>query len=116
MDRGVCPAHPVINALHPTVMLIPKVSLLILNSLDWELPLPQTFVAFGVPHLPARWPTATRFAEVCAEYPLHPLHWRGALGAIAAPVPPTAAFVIETKGSPVEEWEWNADKQRFVHG
>ena len=99
MDRGVCLAHPVINALHPTVMLKPKVSLLIPNSLDWELPLPQTFVAFGVPHLPARWPTAARFAEVCAEYPLHPLHRREALGAIAVPVPPTTAFVEGTKGS-----------------
>ena len=91
------------------------VPLLILNPLDRELPLDQTFVASGVPHLPARWPTAVRFAEVCAEYPLHPLHWRGALGAIAAPVPPKTAL---SKGPrvPVEEWEWNADKQRFVHG
>ncbi len=76
-------AHSVINALHSSVMLVPTVPLLILNFLDRELALSQTFVAFGVPHLPARWPTAARFAEVCAEYPLHPLHQREALGAIA---------------------------------
>ena len=99
MDRGVCSAHSVINALHSTVLLVPTVPLLILNPLDWELPLAQTFVAFGVPHLPARWPTAARFAEVCAEYPPPPLHRRVALGAIAAPVSPTAAFDVETKGS-----------------
>ena len=99
MDRGVCSTHTVINAFHPSVVLVPTVPLLILNFLDRELALTQTFVAFGVPHLPARWPTAARFAEVCAEYALHPLHRRVALGAIAAPVPPTAAFDEGTKGS-----------------
>jgi hypothetical protein len=99
MDRGVCSTYPVIDALHPSVVLVPPVPLLILNFLDRELALTQTFVAFGVPHLPARWPTAARFAEVCAEYALHPLHRRVALGAIAAPVPPTAAFDEGTKGS-----------------
>jgi len=99
MDRGMCSAHSVINALHLSVVLVPTVPLLILNPLDRELPLAQTFIAFGVPHLPARWPTAAGFTEVCAEYSLHSLHRRGALGAIAAPVPPTEAFVIETKGS-----------------
>ena len=94
MDRGVCAAHPVINALHSSAVFVPMVPFIILNSLDRELPLTQTFVAFCVPHLPSCWPTAARFAEVCTEYPLHPLHWRGALGTIAAPVPPTAAFVI----------------------
>ncbi len=94
MDRGVFSPHPVINALHSSVVLVPTVPLLILNSLDGKLPLAQTFVAFGVPHLPTRWPTAARFTEVCAEYSLHPPHRRGALGAIAAPVPPTATFIV----------------------
>ena len=83
-----------INALHPSVVLVPMVPLLILNPLDGKLPLDETFVAFGMPHLPTRWPTAARFAEVCAEYSLHPPHRYEALGAIAAPVPPTAAFVV----------------------
>ena len=83
-----------INALHPSVVLVPTVPLLILNSLDGKLPLAETFVAFGVPHFPTRGPTAARFAEVCAEYSLRPPHRHGALNAIAAPVPPTVAFVI----------------------
>ena len=83
-----------INALHPSVVLVPTVPLLILNPLDGKLPLAETFIAFGVPHLPTHWPTAARFTEVCAEYSLHLPHRHGALGAIAAPVPPTAAFVV----------------------
>ena len=47
MDRGVFSPHPVINALHSSVVLVPTVPLLILNSLDGKLPLAQTFVAFG---------------------------------------------------------------------
>ena len=90
----MCSAHSVINALHLSVVLVPTVPLLILNPLDGKLPLAETFVAFGVPHLPTRWPTAARFTEVCAEYSLHPPHRHGALGAITAPVPPTAAFVV----------------------
>ncbi len=99
MDRGMCAVHPVINALHSSIVFVPMVPFIIMNPLNWELLLAQTFVAFCVPHLLSRWPTAARFAEVCAEDPLHPLHWRRALGAIAAPVPPTAAFVVKTKGS-----------------
>ena len=87
LDRDVSSAHPMINALHPSVVLVPTVPLLILNSLDGKLPLAETFV-------PTRGPTAAKFAEVCAEYSLHPPHRHGALGAIAALVPPTAAFVI----------------------
>ncbi len=104
MDRGVCSTHTVINAFHPSVVLVPTVPLLILNFLDRELALTLIFIAFGVPHLLARLPTAARFAEVCAEYALHPLHRRAALGAIATSVPPTAAFDEGIKGS-----ENNAD-------
>ena len=94
LDRGVSSAHPMINALYLSVLLVPTVPLLVLNPLDGKVPLAETFVAFGVPHLPTRGPTAARFAEVCAEYSLHPPHRHRAFGAIAAPVPPTAAFVI----------------------
>ncbi len=91
--------YSLVDAPYPHLMLIPMVSFLILDSLHRELVLAQTFVTSGVPCPPACWPAALGFAKVDAKYPLQILHRSGALGAIAFPVPPTAAFFVNTKGS-----------------
>ena len=80
-------------------MLVPFIPFLVLYSPYWELPLSQTFVESCVPRLPTRWPLAAGFAEVGAKYPFHPLDRSRALGAIAFPIPPASAFLIETRGS-----------------
>ncbi len=92
-------SYSMINALHPLLVLVPLVPFFILNFLHWELPLAQTFIVSSMPRLPTCWPTALGFAEVCEEYPLHPLHGNRALGTVADPSPPTTAFFVKTKGS-----------------
>ena len=89
--------YSVINTLLSLSLLIPQVALLIFYLPYWKLPLPQAFVTLCVPRLPTRRPTASGFSKVATKYPVHCLDRTLALGTVAAPVPPVAAFVKESK-------------------
>jgi hypothetical protein len=86
-----------INPVFPLVMREPLVAFLVLNLLQWKLPLSQAGVAICVPCFPTRRPAASGFTEVCTEDPVHLLHRSKALGAAAVPVPPAMAFLEESR-------------------
>ena len=94
--------YSLINPLLPLSLLIPQVPLLIFYLPYWKLPLPQAFITLCVPRLPTRRPTASGFAKVATKYPVHRFDQTLALGTVAAPVPPVAAFVKESSRMSVE--------------
>ena len=86
-----------INPVFSLVMREPLVAFLVLNLLQWKLPLSQAGVTICVPCSPTWRPAASGFAKVCAEDPVHLPHRSEALGAVAVPVPPATAFLEESR-------------------
>ena len=92
-DTHVGAVYPLIHPLLSCWLLVPRISVLIVNDCHWEKPPDQGHVALRMPAAPTRGQSVSGAAEVCAEDTLHRFHGKAALHASPCPKPPAAELV-----------------------
>ena len=113
-DTHVGAVYPLIHPLLPCWLVVPRISVLIVNDRHWEQPPAQGHVVLCMPEAPTRGQSVLGAAEVCAEDALPRFHGKAALHASPAQSHQQQSS-FETPGPVMSGGQYNTDPKRFIH-